>query len=198
MTVARLETVSKHPSIVLASANGGDVAANPEAPILEAVPNSTDRARAYKMRCADSALLGAAPLSPVPCKAVRSGQNHSLKCPSSCSKRSVARRAFLASQNTSSAQRGVSCWAETAQAPSTRSPLRLIQHKDEAFWFYRFLSIVYDKIGEPRSLASDGGRVRTRNPEQISTRVFVQLIPATGQRTCVPRRCSQRNWTDPH
>ena len=25
--------------------------------------------------------------------------------------------------------------------------MRLIQHKEEAFWFYRFLSIVYDKIG---------------------------------------------------
>lgn len=27
--------------------------------------------------------------------------------------------------------------------------MRLIQHKQEAFWFYRFLSIVYDKIVNP-------------------------------------------------
>ena len=39
----------------------------------------------------------------------------------------------------------LACSAETAHR--SRSPLRLIQHKEEAFWFYRFLSIVYDKIG---------------------------------------------------
>ena len=37
-------------------------------------------------------------------------------------------------------------WRIEAETTSNR-PLRLIQHKDEAFWFYRFLSIVYDKIG---------------------------------------------------
>ena len=35
---------------------------------------------------------------------------------------------------------------DTAQASGR--PLRFIQHKQEAFWFYRFLSIVYDHIGE--------------------------------------------------
>ena len=30
---------------------------------------------------------------------------------------------------------------------SSAKPLRFIQHKEEAFWFYRFLSIVYDHIG---------------------------------------------------
>jgi hypothetical protein len=29
------------------------------------------------------------------------------------------------------------------------SQLRLIQHKHEAYWFYRFLSIVYDTIVNP-------------------------------------------------
>ena len=38
-------------------------------------------------------------------------------------------------------------WRIGAETTAGR-PLRLIQHKDEAFWFYRFLSIVYDKIGE--------------------------------------------------
>ena len=36
---------------------------------------------------------------------------------------------------------------ETENRPVTK--LRLIQHKKEAFWFYRFLSIVYDKIVNP-------------------------------------------------
>ncbi|CAK0758388.1 hypothetical protein CVIRNUC_002616 [Coccomyxa viridis] len=32
---------------------------------------------------------------------------------------------------------------------SSAKPLRFIQHKEEAFWFYRFLSIVYDHIVNP-------------------------------------------------
>ena len=34
-------------------------------------------------------------------------------------------------------------------AKAGRSRRGLIQHKEEAFWFYRFLSIVYDKIVNP-------------------------------------------------
>ena len=34
-----------------------------------------------------------------------------------------------------------------AVAADRGSQLRFIQHKEEAFWFYRFLSIVYDHIG---------------------------------------------------
>ncbi len=36
--------------------------------------------------------------------------------------------------------------SQTMSAGSAK-PLRFIQHKEEAFWFYRFLSIVYDHIG---------------------------------------------------
>ncbi|KAI8474823.1 MAG: plant-type MPBQ/MSBQ methyltransferase [Monoraphidium minutum] len=36
----------------------------------------------------------------------------------------------------------------TVTAPTASGP-RLIQHKTEAFWFYRFLSIVYDSIVNP-------------------------------------------------
>ena len=39
--------------------------------------------------------------------------------------------------------------SQTLSAGSAK-PLRFIQHKEEAFWFYRFLSIVYDHIGEHR------------------------------------------------
>ena len=37
--------------------------------------------------------------------------------------------------------------SQTISAGSAK-PLRFIQHKEEAFWFYRFLSIVYDHIGK--------------------------------------------------
>lgn len=39
--------------------------------------------------------------------------------------------------------------SQTLSAGSAK-PLRFIQHKEEAFWFYRFLSIVYDHIGDSR------------------------------------------------
>lgn len=42
---------------------------------------------------------------------------------------------------------------------------RLIQHKNEAFWFYRFLSIVYDKVGGPRRARA----TRTATPIDAST-----------------------------
>lgn len=40
-----------------------------------------------------------------------------------------------------------------AQTASRGSQLRFIQHKEEAFVFYRFLSIVYDHIGASRLCA---------------------------------------------
>lgn len=56
----------------------------------------------------------------------------------------------------------------TLQAPSRSVPakaistysrppaqLRLIQHKQEAYWFYRFLSIVYDHIVNPGHWTTD-------------------------------------------
>lgn len=45
-----------------------------------------------------------------------------------------------------------------AEAPSYVRPasqLRLIQHKQEAYWFYRFLSIVYDHIVNPGHWTKD-------------------------------------------
>ncbi len=47
----------------------------------------------------------------------------------------------------SSTQR-CSCTSEGLAKPA-RSRRGLIQHKEEAFWFYRFLSIVYDKVVNP-------------------------------------------------
>ena len=42
----------------------------------------------------------------------------------------------------------ISCAASSQSiSASSAKPLRFIQHKEEAFWFYRFLSIVYDHIG---------------------------------------------------
>lgn len=41
-----------------------------------------------------------------------------------------------------------SCASEGLAKPG-RSRRGLIQHKEEAFWFYRFLSIVYDKVVNP-------------------------------------------------
>eukprot|EP00891_Asterochloris_glomerata_P003576 jgi/Astpho2/3576/Aster-06483 len=38
---------------------------------------------------------------------------------------------------------------------STAGKLRFIQHKEEAFWFYRFLSIVYDKVVNPGHWTED-------------------------------------------
>lgn len=39
--------------------------------------------------------------------------------------------------------------AADSVAETSSSPFRLIQHKEEAFWFYRFLSQVYDHIVNP-------------------------------------------------
>lgn len=39
-----------------------------------------------------------------------------------------------------------------AVSSAGRTAPRLIQHKAEAFWFYRFLSIVYDHIVNPGQL----------------------------------------------
>ena len=49
----------------------------------------------------------------------------------------------------------VQCSAASAQAETRGSKIRLIQHKEEAFWFYRFLSIVYDTIVNPGHWTED-------------------------------------------
>ncbi len=47
------------------------------------------------------------------------------------------------------------CSAASAQAESRSGKIRLIQHKEEAFWFYRFLSIFYDTIVNPGHWTED-------------------------------------------
>lgn len=42
------------------------------------------------------------------------------------------------------------CAASTSAADRAPNRMRLIQHKQEAFWFYRFLSIVYDHVGRSK------------------------------------------------
>ena len=54
-----------------------------------------------------------------------------------------------------SRRRQKSCCGVSAQAQSTAGKMRLIQHKEEAFWFYRFLSIVYDTIVNPGHWTED-------------------------------------------
>lgn len=49
----------------------------------------------------------------------------------------------------------VSTGAAQTASQSTKAPFRLIQHKSEAFWFYRFLSIVYDSIVNPGHWTED-------------------------------------------
>lgn len=49
----------------------------------------------------------------------------------------------------------IACCAASAQAGSRSGKIRLIQHKEEAFWFYRFLSIVYDTVVNPGHWTED-------------------------------------------
>lgn len=49
----------------------------------------------------------------------------------------------------------IQCSAASAQADTRGSKIRLIQHKEEAFWFYRFLSIVYDTVVNPGHWTED-------------------------------------------
>lgn len=45
--------------------------------------------------------------------------------------------------------------SDTTETPNVASVPRFIQHKQEAFWFYRYLSIVYDKIVNPGHWTED-------------------------------------------
>lgn len=70
------------------------------------------------------------------------------------------RDAFTASRRcsariASSRKLQIACCAASAQAESRSGKIRLIQHKEEAFWFYRFLSIVYDTIVNPGHWTED-------------------------------------------
>ena len=62
-------------------------------------------------------------------------------------------------------------WSLAAETTAGR-PLRLIQHKDEAFWFYRFLSIVYDKVGGSRQLQDPAPDLHSSLPKSIEFKRF--------------------------
>lgn len=74
------------------------------------------------------------------------------------------------------------CSAASAQAESRGSKIRLIQHKEEAFWFYRFLSIVYDTVVNPGHWTED---MRTdalsvaelQNPDLKASRAILSSGP---------------------
>lgn len=55
----------------------------------------------------------------------------------------------------SSSKLQIACSAVSAQAEGRSGKIRLIQHKEEAFWFYRFLSIVYDTVVNPGHWTED-------------------------------------------
>ncbi|KAL3679652.1 hypothetical protein R1sor_022608 [Riccia sorocarpa] len=69
--------------------------------------------------------------------------------------RGAARRMNIQRKSDSGSRPGVRC---SASGPSTARPAsqpRFIQHKQEAFWFYRFLSIVYDHVINPGHWTED-------------------------------------------
>lgn len=70
------------------------------------------------------------------------------------------------------------CTLSSSSAPSPSSrPVtkpRFIQHKQEAFWFYRFLSIVYDHIINPGHWTEDM-RDEALEPADLSDRNLVVL-----------------------
>lgn len=76
------------------------------------------------------------------CQSIRSCSQISL------SQKAMQRTAFgKPMQRNAKSMTVCSASSQTISAGSAK-PLRFIQHKEEAFWFYRFLSIVYDHIGK--------------------------------------------------
>lgn len=57
---------------------------------------------------------------------------------------------------------------KSTSSASTFTPPRFIQHKTEAFWFYRFLSIVYDHIVNPGHWTEDM-REEALKPAQLNS-----------------------------
>ena len=120
-------------------------------------------------------------------------------CPTLCSRNRMSARiqpprlqphgrrldAFTASSRRSprigsSTKLQTACCAVSAQAESRSGKIRLIQHKEEAFWFYRFLSIVYDTVVNPghwtEDMRTDALSVAELNSPTLKARPG-QLIP---------------------
>lgn len=66
---------------------------------------------------------------------------------------SPLRHAPATSRSPLSLRMGSSADASSLERPLSK--LRLIQHKQEAFWFYRYLSLVYDKVVNPGHWTED-------------------------------------------
>jgi len=82
------------------------------------------------------------------------------------------------------------CSAASAQADSRSGKIRLIQHKEEAFWFYRFLSIFYDTIVNPghwtEDMRTDALTVAELNDENLKVRpaLGVQYYMSMAWKSC--------------
>ncbi len=85
------------------------------------------------------------------------------------------------------------CSAASAQADSRSGKIRLIQHKEEAFWFYRFLSIFYDTIVNPghwtEDMRTDALTVAELNDENLKVRpaLGVQYYMSMAWKSCWSR-----------
>jgi MPBQ/MSBQ methyltransferase len=67
---------------------------------------------------------------------------------------SLAKRTALPAASPSSSWPRLRCAATSSTVRPASAP-RFIQHKTEAFWFYRFLSIVYDHVINPGHWTED-------------------------------------------
>ena len=74
--------------------------------------------------------------------------------------------------------------SSTTTQQSTAGKLRFIQHKEEAFWFYRFLSIVYDKVVNPGHWTEDMREDALSVAKLDSPSLKVRTAPGT-TKTCV-------------
>ena len=75
----------------------------------------------------------------------------------------------------------------------------MIQHKQEAFWFYRYLSIVYDHIGALNCiLCTDALALLLTHKSCLSCldkMVYLQSTLDTGPKRCGMTPCSLQSWT---
>ena len=74
--------------------------------------------------------------------------------------------------------------SSTTTQQSTAGKLRFIQHKEEAFWFYRFLSIVYDKVVNPGHWTEDMREDALSVAKLDSPSLKVRTAPGAAK-TCV-------------
>lgn len=86
------------------------------------------------------------------------------------------------------------CSAASAQAESRSGKIRLIQHKEEAFWFYRFLSIFYDTIVNPghwtEDMRTDALTVAELNDANLKVRpsLSFKYYMSNARKSCCFRR----------